>query len=137
DDIQIVNDTIVLDRNSSGTSVTVNGEIFAFPSSVTISGIVVQCHAGFDVINVRDSFSGTPINITGGRDGDLLIGPDIANTWNITGTGSGTLNGHITFANVDHLQGGSSSDRFNLAGAFVDSVDGAGGTDTLVGPNFV
>jgi hypothetical protein len=137
DDIQIVNDTIILNRNSSGTSVTVNGVIFSFPSSVTISGIVVQCHAGFDVINVRDSFSGTPIHITGGRDDDLLIGPDIANTWDITGTGSGTLNGHISFTNVNHLQGGSSSDRFNLAGAFVDSVDGAGGTDTLVGPNFV
>src|SRR5262249_27803865 len=136
-DPQIINDTITLDRGSFGTRVTINGQVQTFDSTQTVSSIVVKSFSGFDVIRVSNSFSGTPISIDGGNDEDLVIGPDIANTWDITGTGSGTLNGHITFTNVNHLLGGSSTDRFNLAGAFLDSVDGAGGSDTLTGPNLI
>ncbi len=100
-----------------------------------------------DRFNVRDdgvtqgSISGV---ITGGGGLDTLIGPDVNNTWNLTGANSGVLNGSTDYAGIENLTGGFAADTFNMAaaGSLSGTLDGgldkamtAGGsvaaTDTL------
>ncbi|MGD8574588.1 MAG: hypothetical protein PVJ40_06520, partial [Gammaproteobacteria bacterium] len=74
--------------------------------------------------------------ITGGGGSDSLTGDNIANTWSITGSDSGTLTGIGGFAAIQNLVGGSGPDVFTLSGGTISgSIDGAGGNDTLVGDN--
>jgi hypothetical protein len=72
-------------------------------------------------------------NLVGGKGSDTLIGPDTANTWNITATNKGNLNGTFTFASVENCIGGKGADRFVFAnGAGVSgALQGGAGTDTL------
>jgi hypothetical protein len=63
-----------------------------------------------------------------------LGAPDAPNVWNITGLDIGTLTtfGVSTNFHVANLLGGSMSDSFKFQnGGSVDSVNGAGGTNTL------
>ena len=65
-----------------------------------------------DTFNVRagGSISG---QIDGGTGVDTLSGPDAANTWSLTGTGAGTLNG-TAFVAFENLTGGAADDTFQL-----------------------
>jgi filamentous hemagglutinin family protein len=72
--------------------------------------------------------------ILAGSGTNTLIGRNLANTWAITGTNSGTLNG-ATFSGFQILRGGSLSDSFRLNGGRVDQIDGAAGANTLIGDN--
>ena len=44
-----------------------------------------------------------PTTLTGGTGTKTLVGPDTANTWSISGTNGGTLNGAISFTDVGNL----------------------------------
>jgi hypothetical protein len=70
--------------------------------------------------------------ITGGGGSDQLIGANIANTWDITGTNAGTLNG-TAFSGIKNLTGGSAVDVFQfMTGASVGgTINGGGGGDWL------
>ncbi|MCP2729862.1 CHAT domain-containing protein, partial [Limnofasciculus baicalensis] len=80
---------------------------------------------------------GTVTSINGGADNNnTLTGDNTANTWNITSNNGGNLNGTTSFAGIQNLKGGSSTDNFTLNGGTVTSIDG--GTDnnnTLTGDN--
>jgi acrosin len=77
---------------------------------------------------------------------DTLIGPDLADGWAISGTNSGTLTNNgsggsftLTFASLENLTGGSQTDTFTigLTGVLSGLLDGAGGTDKLIGSDNV
>ena len=90
-----------------------------------------------------DGFSGTTSTIAGGfanidniigsSSVDTLAGANIANTWDITGTNSGSINGIFTFSSFENLVGGTSSDDFVFSNGETVSgfVHGDGGSDTL------
>jgi hypothetical protein len=73
-----------------------------------------------------------PVVIDGGGSSSSLQGPNLTNTWKITGTDSGTL-GKVTFQAMDKLIGGSQADTFQFlaGGHIVQSIDGGPGTNTL------
>lgn len=56
------------------------------------------------------------------------------NTWNLTGSNSGTLNGTVSFANVTNLMGGASADTFTVqSGAtFTGTINGGAGSNSLI-----
>lgn len=74
--------------------------------------------------------AGTTVDGRGGN--NTLVGPNVANTWNITSGNAGTLNGSA-FHNIQNLTGGTSADSFafNPSGFMSGSVNGGGGTNTL------
>jgi hypothetical protein len=72
----------------------------------------------------------------GGSDLDTLVGPESNNTWNITDTDEGGVNGAVAFSSFENLTGSVNfaddfviSDTKGVSGA----IDGGGvsGTDTL------
>jgi filamentous hemagglutinin family protein len=72
--------------------------------------------------------------IVAGSGTNTLVGRNLDNTWTVTGTNSGTLNG-ATFSRFQILRGGNLSDSFRLSGGRVDQIDGAAGSNTLIGDN--
>jgi hypothetical protein len=63
---------------------------------------------------------------------DTLVGPNATNTWNITGSNSGSL-GVVSFSGVANLTGGTGNDTFAFAsgGSVSGKINGGAGTNTL------
>ncbi len=102
---------------------------------------VIIGNGGIDVLNgggggsdlfilVSTQAAGT--TITGAGTTDTIQGANIANTWTISGSNAGSVNG-IAFTGIANLTGGSSTDtfKFTSAGSITGKVDGGGGTNTL------
>jgi len=64
-----------------------------------------------------------------------LIGTNTVNNWEITNLNEGVLNGTLNFTDFANLIGGSLEDTFTLNGGEVNSIDGGGGTNTVIGDN--
>jgi Ca2+-binding RTX toxin-like protein len=64
---------------------------------------------------------------------DTLVGPNGANTWNITGTNAGSLNGTLSYSGFENLTGGTAGDtfKFNPGAQVTGLLDGQAGTDKL------
>ena len=139
------NDNFVISRDSAGgTEVSLNGQVAWFdPATAGFQGtplnaITVNGLTGNDSITI-DYSNGNPIptgglTVNGGTGANNLTATGRSNTWSITGTNSGTLNGNVTFSNIENLTGGSSNDRFQFSsgGSISGNIDGGiGGTDTL------
>jgi len=75
-------------------------------------------------------------SLIGSSASDLLIGPNSANAWTINGPNSGAL-GTTLFQSFESIRGGTGNDTVTLTatGGLTGSVDGATGTDTLIGPS--
>ena len=71
-------------------------------------------------VNVESMRGGT-------NTGDTLIGADGANTWSISGTNAGSVNG-FTFSGVENLTGGAVADSFMFKGGSVSGSIDAGDT---------
>jgi hypothetical protein len=78
----------------------------------------------------------------GGGGTNTLVSMNYDNTWTITGPNAGTIDtipppvGHVSFTNIQKLQGGGQIDTFNVpTNGLVQSINGDGGNDTIVGPN--
>jgi hypothetical protein len=151
--------TNTLDYSSYGTGVTVNlpagtatgvgGSVMNIenvngsPHNDTIIGIpgsVIRGNGGLDTLSggPNDTFimaanqlAGT--SVTGAGIGNTLVGANITNGWLLTGPGSGTLTGGITFSGIANLTGGTGTDifKFTPAGSVAGKIDGAGGSNTL------
>jgi filamentous hemagglutinin family protein len=118
-----------------------NNFVFA-SNAATISGAILG-GTGTDTLNYS-AYTGNHVldlavtkavgieTILGGTGTNTLIGDNLANTWTITGSNTGTING-ITFTNFQNLTGGSSSDIFTVPdGATVTgTINGGAGTNTL------
>ena len=74
-------------------------------------------------MRVGGSISGS---IKGGDGSDELIGPNATNTWSLTGTDEGTLNGTTDYTSVENVTGGDGADTFNVGifGAVSGVLDG-------------
>jgi uncharacterized repeat protein (TIGR01451 family) len=92
----------------------------------------IQLGASDDVFTLGQT--GIPTTLDGGAGNDTLVGTNVAQTWNITGAGSGNIPGAATsFTNVERLRGGSAADSFvfGAAGNIAQTLDGGLGVDTL------
>jgi len=78
---------------------------------------------------------GTLSGIIDGQEGeDTFAGDDVSNTFTVTALNSGTATGINGFSNIENLEGGTQSDRFELVGGTLSGViDGQDGEDTLAG----
>ncbi|TQV85889.1 beta strand repeat-containing protein [Aliikangiella coralliicola] len=113
--------------------------------SVTVGGVTTNFLNFLNLIggNSTDNFTITSSghwagDINGGGGVNTLIGANVANTWNVSGAGAGSLlytttpgAATTTFSNINTLMGGSNTDDFNLSGIFAGLMDGGAGTDTL------
>lgn len=77
-----------------------------------------------------------PVTVDGGFGDDVIVGPNIATAWVLTGANKGqgdTAGTDFGFQNIENLVGGSGADSFVFsAGATLSGyIDGRGGVDSL------
>ena len=74
-------------------------------------------------VETPDSING---QIDGGLGVDTLVGPDAANTWNLTGADIGTLNTPTHVVAGENLTGGNADDAFKVqaSGSVSGALDG-------------
>jgi Ca2+-binding RTX toxin-like protein len=70
--------------------------------------------------------------VSGGGGNDTLVAADQDNSWTVTGSNAGALNGTV-FADIENLAGGSGDDSFTFGpgGILSGTLSGGGGNDTL------
>ena len=87
---------------------------------------------GNDSFDVAATAASSSVSINGAGGNDTLVGPNVASTWNITGSNAGTV-GNVTFLAVENLTGGSAGNAFVFsAGATITGkIMGGGGGDWL------
>jgi sugar lactone lactonase YvrE len=136
--------------SSTVMSYTVN------PGAVTFSGgsgvafthidsLNIAVGQNDDTVSVPSIPTGLALSLSGAGSQSTLIGPDIANSWEITGRDYGTLDGTVQFQGFGSLRGGSVVDRFRFepatnikhlatqhpTGSVSGTIDGGGGLNTL------
>ncbi len=78
--------------------------------------------------------SSQQLTIVGGATADLLVGPDLPNTWTMDATNSVLLRANVRANNIRNLLGGADTDLFrsmNSSGTIAGDLDGGGGFNTL------
>ncbi|HSY49282.1 MAG TPA: hypothetical protein VLC46_10760 [Thermoanaerobaculia bacterium] len=128
----------------AGTAVADTGSMLAGnPVTLTMDGdtafvplpqlinVVIQLSSGNDVFTLGQT--GVPTTFDGGSGTNTLAGTNVAQTWNITGGGSGNIPGAASsFINVQALHGGTAADSFVFGAAgSIATIDGDLGVDTL------
>jgi Ca2+-binding RTX toxin-like protein len=110
---------------------------FLFSSTVTINyatgfGSSVELDTGKGGARIQDNGPNVFMTVVAGSGLDELIGPNLVNTWGVTGLNQGTLP-NLAFREVESLVGGTDNDRFVFsAGARVTGrIDGGTGNNTL------
>jgi uncharacterized repeat protein (TIGR01451 family) len=112
-------------------TMVMNGQT-AFTALAQLVSFVIQLGGGDDVFTLGQT--GIPTTFDGGTGNDTLVGTNVAQTWNITGPGSGNIPGAAdSFVGVEALRGGTAADSFifGAAGSIAQTVDGNLGIDTL------
>lgn len=112
-------------------TLTMDGDTGFVPLPQLIN-VVIQLGASDDVFTLGQT--GVPTTFDGGTGNNTLAGTNVAQTWNITGAGSGDIPGAASlFTNVQALHGGTAADSFvfGAAGSIALTVDGNLGVDTL------
>ncbi|HZU37018.1 MAG TPA: hypothetical protein VFA18_13950, partial [Gemmataceae bacterium] len=102
-----------------------------YPASINYSGfngLAINLGANLATFQIVSSAIGTPVNLQGSGAG-VLIGPNITNTWSLTGVNTGTV-ANVSFTGLPHLQGGTGLDTFKFANssASIVGINGGGGT---------
>jgi Ca2+-binding RTX toxin-like protein len=116
------------------TATTVKRSDLALVTFGTVETLGLTAGSGGDTLTVSGGYpAGTTTTFNGGPGTDTLVGVDTVNTWRITASNAGDVNGKVHFQAVENLTGGTSLDRFVFSnGQGVAGVlDGRGGTDTL------
>lgn len=104
----------------------------AFTAAAELLSFDIQLGGGDDVFTAGQT--GIPTVFDGGLGNDTLVGTNVAQSWNITGAGSGNMPGAInSFTGVESLRGGTAADSFvfGAAGSMARTVDGNLGQDSL------
>ncbi len=139
-----------IDQNFNSTTIDGLAGNDTFNLGVDIAG-TVEGGDGNDVFNIADATISISALRGGGNDaanapyGDTLVGDNANNQWNITGAGSGNINGTggIVFYEIENLTGGNGDDTFSFeesgsvngtiqAGLGRDTVDYSGQTTVVV-----
>lgn len=127
-----IDDVITVGTGANGgVLVTENGETITFdPGQIT--GITINAKTGTNTINFNTLPGGVTLTMDSVGGTIKLAAPNTPNTWNITGAGSGTLNGNA-FSNVTSLTGGTNTDAFNFqpGGSIPGNIDGSAGANSL------
>ena len=99
---------------------------------MNIENLIGGSAADVFLFGTAGSFSGS---IDGGLGENMVVGPDAAEAWSISGADAGSIAGVASFKDIQDLTGGSANDTFTFAAAgHVDgTIDGGGGTDTMQG----
>ncbi len=133
--------TLTVDSSSdpTGRRVTVApGLIRGFaPADITyaknaVTAVGLHGGTGGNTFQIQGTTARTPVTIDGGSGRNTLVGPNLANTWEITAHDAGKV-GNVTFTRVGSLTGGSRADTFKLSnGAGLSGgIDGGFGVNTL------
>jgi hypothetical protein len=143
-------DTITLSQNGGQLAIEIAADTpvagSGIPADQTFtfdagqySSVTVSTSDGATTVNIQGSTPTVPVTLSAEAGANTLKGPDIANTWRITGTNAGTLNTTISFFGFQNLTGGSGANTFivNNGAHVTGTIDGGGGNGTLVGPNTV
>jgi Ca2+-binding RTX toxin-like protein len=94
----------------------------------------------FDLASLTASHIGSLANIQdfiGGNASDTIRGPNLPNTWQITGPNAGFVStlafGNLQFSSVENIRGGTATDNYLIgaAGHLNGSITDPGGTNTL------
>jgi uncharacterized repeat protein (TIGR01451 family) len=104
----------------------------AFTALAQLLNFDIQLGASDDLFTLGQT--GVPTIFDGGLGNDTLIGTNVAQTWNITGAGSGNIPGATSsFINVESVRGGTAVDAFvfGAAGSLALTLDGNLGVDSL------
>ncbi|HXH37090.1 MAG TPA: hypothetical protein VNN08_00535 [Thermoanaerobaculia bacterium] len=112
-------------------TMTMDGDTGTVPLAEIVN-VVIQLGASDDIFTLGQT--GVPTTFDGGTGNNTLAGTNVAQTWNITGAGSGNIPGAASsFLNVQALHGGTAADSFvfGAAGSIALTVDGDLGIDTL------
>jgi hypothetical protein len=124
--------TVASGPQKGGLQVTENGETVSFdPGQIT--GVTINAGTGNNTVTINPLPAGIDKFTMDSVGGTInLLAPNTPNVWDITGPGSGTLNG-IAFSNATSLTGGTNTDTFNFqpGGSIPGNLDGGGGGDTL------
>ncbi|MDF2555737.1 MAG: cya 4, partial [Microbacterium sp.] len=119
-----------------------SGETHRITATAALN-LTVRGGTGDDTITVGELADLVTLVIEGGAGIDSLIGPDVATDWVIDAAGAGATGG-FRFSQVENVAGGTGDDVFALMtgsggtiGSLAGSVTGGGGSDTLVGHDFV
>jgi hypothetical protein len=97
-----------------------------------VNSIDLKGGTGGNTFHVAGTIKRAPVTVDGGSGANVLIGPDIVQTWNISANDAGKV-GDVKFARVGSLTGGQLADTFlpsdgaNLSGR----IDGGAGVNTL------
>lgn len=88
--------------------------------------------AGNDSFTLLPGGSLSGGTISGGGGTNALTGANQSNTWNISGTGAGDVNG-LPFSAIDNVNGGTANDVFNIAatGSLLGKLNARLGDNTL------
>jgi uncharacterized repeat protein (TIGR01451 family) len=116
---------------TSPITLTMDGDT-GFVPTVQLLNVDIQLGGSDDLFTLGQT--GIPTIFDGGPGNDTLIGTNVAQTWNITGAGSGNIPGATSaFQNVESLRGGTAADNFvfGAAGSIALKLDGNLGIDTL------
>jgi hypothetical protein len=97
------------------------------------ASVSLKTGSGDDVFKVTDFTNAPTLTLDGGGGNNTLQGPNIVNTWLISGANSGTLDGTVKFVSMQNLIGGSANDTFDFktGGSLAGKIDGGAGTNTL------
>jgi hypothetical protein len=149
-----LNSATVLDLNGDGNNLTYGSINGASNLTITVDGglnlnntinigaatldVTVDANNnGAETLTVEAVITAAnPVLFSGTGNNDNIIGPDVANTWSLTGTNIGSLTNAGFTANIDNfsgLRGGTAADTFIFNGGNItDTIDGdAGNNDTL------
>jgi hypothetical protein len=76
---------------------------------------------------------GAELKIVGGTGTNTLYAPATANTWRLTGSNAGTLDGSVGFTHFANLDGGGVSDSFDFSpgGSITGSISAGSGNNWL------
>ncbi len=128
-------------------AVTANVD-FSFGDTELIVGTHTVGIGGFELVlliggvgdnrfELADQSIVTTVQIDGLGGTDTLIGGDISNAWQITGSGagagSGEVNDVIRFVSIENLTGGTGNDAFTFSdmAGIVGMIDGGSGNNSL------
>jgi hypothetical protein len=123
----------------SGSDVQVvddaTGQVLLSKALADTTSVTIQGANGVNTTLTIDFSGGAftlPVTFTGGTGNNTLVGPNAAETWNLTGANAGKF-GTVSFTGVQNLVGGSASDvfKFGAKGSLSGSLSGGGGGDWL------
>jgi hypothetical protein len=98
-----------------------------------MGSLVLNGSPGLAIYTIQGLPANTQVTLSGAGVGNALRGPNLANTWAITGADVGTLDTRLTFHGIGSLTGGSGGDAFAFrpGGSLSGSLIGSGGVNTL------